>query len=144
MFSSFVLCISLIGDWVPDPPPRDPLEVVRGDSVDSLLRNFLEFNQRGNARFEWLIQCQEKSLEENLLNYTPETLERERKVLAEWKEDLRKTKLIERELVRWVKERKENPGSETDLEAFGRLEELFEQFKPAVAPMPREVKRTAP
>jgi hypothetical protein len=61
------------------------------------------------------------------------------------REEVQKSKKWERELEFWEEQRKVKPGLATEHAAMDRLAKLYEELwpEPALAPLPREVKKPA-
>lgn len=141
MTLSFILCLSFAG-WCNGnlPSPQPILELPPHD--EEFHRQYLEVCRRSCAIIQSSIELLEMRLELFPSHLSPEREQELRQRLKDRRDELEKMKKIERELVRYEKERKLNPGVETDLKAIERLAKLQQELWPIpnVAPMPREVK----
>src|SRR5262245_42441974 len=144
--SSLVLCVSLVAASVDPPAPRkQPLPVLPQWGIEVILRGDLARTKRGRAFLEETIEMFEQHLKEPSL--TPQDVDYFRRKIATFREAVAKMKKVEQVLELWEKERKENPGTETDFKAIDRLDALLKEWdRPArpTAPMPREVKPKPP
>lgn len=109
-------------------------------------RDHLAIVRRGRALIESNIKLFEKLLEDDPDSFTPKKASELRQKLEEWREEVEKSKKIERELELYEQQRKLKPGLETDLAAIERLDKLHKELWPdrAIAPMPREIKPRDP
>jgi hypothetical protein len=131
-----------VGAEPPQPyrPPPNPLFVV---NEEASLRKFLEWNRTSRALMEGTIETFERILNADLLGLTAESESDMRRQLDEWRHEVDTHKRFERELESVLKQWNQHAGVEAQRETFKRLEKLHDELwpPPAVAPMPREVKR---
>ncbi|MCI0699750.1 MAG: hypothetical protein L0241_01520 [Planctomycetia bacterium] len=153
MLPSLVMCLALTGRLAPDPPSppeRSPEERLLDSFIEPLHRHQLELTKSRRVFLEGMIEWYEKQLTDPSLgwNYTPKGANQLRHQLEGWRYQVEFMKKLEAELERYERQRKVNPGSETDSKAIARLEKMFDDWQAwkkawesgVVAPMPREVK----
>jgi len=145
MLSSLVLCLASAG-WLDADLLQQPHKSIPGlPRVD--LCEHLESNRRAIAIVESAIELCEADLKE--LPNTPERAGKLRRELDEMRGHLQFLKRYEQALEWGMRQRKLNPGPETDREAISRREKVTKEWKTwrdawdrgLIAPMPREVQK---
>ena len=148
MAQSFILGLVLSGACAAEPrlPPYNrTIPIVPSLDFGALLDKQLEWNRKGRKLLEGNIEMYERCLR-NADLFTPEMASRTRQFVAKLREEVQRREVWGRELERYQQERKLNPGRETDLDAFERLEKIHRELwgpaaEPSVAPPPRAALR---
>ena len=129
--------------------PQRKAPDLRSSMSDQLLIEALERTKNRQIFLRQMIEHFELFLKDSQFPLPAKDSDRIRKGILIWKHDLRFMKKEEREFARWLKERRQNPGVETDAKAIARIKELYKQndalvqrLKAALplAPPPREKK----
>src|SRR5262245_49596945 len=147
MLSSLVMCLAVAGRLSADSPSPNhqfPALPLSGTDIDSFCRDRLERARRGRIFLEETIKWQEKMIQEPDF-YTQEEADHIRQQVAGWRENLEFLKQHEQILEWYERQRKVNPGPDTEQAMIDRLEKLLKEWDGwrefSRAPMPREVKK---
>jgi hypothetical protein len=121
--------------------------VQRNYDDEALLSDNLARVRRGVALREKNLALREWFLTEFVHRYTENEIGRRKREIDMMRFELQKWKLLQRELERYEKELRTDPGPETERAALERYKNLLAQLWPTAwetAPPPREVKPSAP